>query len=565
MNSKFCFFLILFIYFFKIVLSDPPKPIFPEKYKLQLLLSIPTGGNPDTGIYEDIIINYDNTTQKMRLDFYQDLATEFYVLQETPYRYQVVIANDKKICVIAESYIRPTSLYQFLPDLTNFTYKSITVVRGYKVYNFEFTETIDGVTNYFNYYCTADSEQRPIRFRTLGYSEPLDSDYDLYIIDYLNYTANYTDENAFIIPEICNSSNSSDSIKTNQSLRSGCGLTFMNWKPPFPRMKPINNDIDNNNNDIDNNNKFEEFTQKYNKQYSSNDEKQKRKTIFQENVEWIEKFNQENSHLNYKLGVNKFADLSREEIKEILQIHQKPKKPSEMKYARTYEYQGIKDLPQNFDWRDYGAVTWVKDQVACGSCWAFSAIGAIETQYILKYGKQKLFSENQLMDCTWDFGNEGCNGGWPWSAYDSILARDSVFYPNEIYGPYIGWSGYCKEPYLDKSDGIKLAYYYNITPGDIEALKEAVYLYGAVAVSIDYPESMMFYRSGVFSDPKCHTKLDDLLHCVTLVGYGTENEEDYWLIKNSFSANWGDEGYIKILRDNNMCGVATCPQFPVLG
>ncbi|KAJ5066150.1 digestive cysteine proteinase [Anaeramoeba ignava] len=552
-------FFLLFLILFGIVLSDPPTPIFPEKYKLQVLLSMPAGGNPDTGVYEDIIVNYDNTNQRLRLDFYQGLATELYLLQQQPYEYQIVIANDQQICLEMNDSDAPTSIDKFLPDLTNFTYQSITVVRGYKVYNFQFIEAIGDRINYYNYYCTADSEQRPIRYEMLGYDTVIGSHYDVYIFDYLNYTANYTDENAFIIPQVCNSSLTS-SIKTDQSPRSGCGLTFMNWKLLFPRMKPISLDNDN---DIDS--KFEEFTQKYNKQYSSNDEKQKRKTIFKENVEWIEKVHQENPNLNYKLGVNRFADLSREEIKEILQIHQKPKKSSEMKYARTYEYQGIKDIPQNFDWRDYGAVTWVKDQVICGSCWAFSTIGAIETEYFLKYGTQKLFSENQMMDCTWDFGNEGCNGGWPWSSYDSILARDSVFYPNEIYGPYIGWSGYCKEPYLDKSDGIKLAYYHNVTSGDLEALKEAVYLYGAVAVSIDVTEKMVFYKSGVFSDPECGNTFDHLLHCVTLVGYGTENQQDYWLIKNSWSVNWGDEGYIKILRDNNMCGVATLPQFPVLG
>eukprot|EP01156_Anaeramoeba_ignava_P013726 Anaeramoba_ignava/a607422_278.p1 GENE.a607422_278~~a607422_278.p1 ORF type:complete len:544 (+),score=136.27 a607422_278:51-1682(+) len=541
---KLSFLLLIFV-----ILSafcDPTPPTFPDVYQLQVLFSIPTGGNPDTGVREDIFINYNNTEKKQRIDYYEGLATDIWLLNEEIYHYEIVIANDTQICLEPTFMGKPDSLVEFLPDLTNFTYQGITVVRGYKVYNFTLIEPIGGKINYYSYYCTADEVMRPIRFHMLGYNIIGDSHYDTYIVDYLQYLPNQVNESAFEVPTIC--------AGPKETRRAGNGLRFLSWDIIFPRKhKEI----------INSNNEFNEFTEKYSKEYKSQEERQKRRNIFNENAERIKQFNLENPHATYKMKVNKFADWSREEINQILLNNHKPKVPYHKKFARSFVPSRI-EFPQNFDWRDYGAVSFVKDQIFCGSCWAFGSIGSVETAYFLRHNNLVLFSENQLMDCTWDFGNEGCNGGDTAPAWDSIISRDSVLYPNDIYGPYIGWSGYCKEPYLNKSEGVKMAYYHNITSGDEEAVLEAVYLYGSISVSIDVTENMIFYASGVFYDSSCGNTTQDLVHSVLLIGYGTENDQDYWLIKNSWSKYWGDNGYIKISRKENNCGVATEALFPVL-
>uniref|UniRef100_A0A8C0GRC7 Peptidase C1A papain C-terminal domain-containing protein n=1 Tax=Chelonoidis abingdonii TaxID=106734 RepID=A0A8C0GRC7_CHEAB len=214
-------------------------------------------------------------------------------------------------------------------------------------------------------------------------------------------------------------------------------------------------------------------------------------------------------------------------------------------------------LPEILDWRLYGAVTPVKDQAMCGSCWTFATTGAMEGALFLKTGVITPLSQQVLIDCSWGFGNYGCDGGEEWSAYEWIKKHGGIA-STDSYGPYKGQVS-AEVPLVGKIKG-----YVNVTSGNITALKAAIYKNGPVAVSIDASRrSFSFYSNGIYYEPKCN-KRGDLDHAVLAVGYGVLQGELYWLVKNSWSTYWGNNGYILMSMKDNNCGVATDASYPIL-
>lgn len=204
----------------------------------------------------------------------------------------------------------------------------------------------------------------------------------------------------------------------------------------------------------------------------------------------------------------------------------------------------------------------VKNQGSCGSCWTFSTAGTFESHYALVTGKvgaeRQLFSEQQLVDCAGDFENNGCSGGLPSHAFQYIYYKG--FQSAGSYA-YTGKDEVCK---FDKTKvvGGTLGSY-NITEGDELSMKQAIAKVGPVAISYRVIEGFKNYKEGVYSAPVCANGPMDVNHAVQGVGYGTEDGKDYWLIKNSWGTTFGMEGYFKMERGVNMCGVAVCNSFPV--
>lgn len=290
--------------------------------------------------------------------------------------------------------------------------------------------------------------------------------------------------------------------------------------------------------------------------------------IFMENRHKIAKHNQrfEMGLVSYKLGVNKYADMLHHEFVRTLNGFNRTTNNLQLGAIRklegaTYIPAANVQVPDQVDWRDQGAVTPVKDQGHCGSCWSFSATGALEGQHFRKSNKLVSLSEQNLIDCSTKYGNNGCNGGLMDQAFQYI--RDNRGIDTEKSYPYEGEDDKCR--YNPSNNGADDKGFVDIESGNEEKLKHALATVGPVAVAIDAShESFQFYSEGVYFEPNCSsTELD---HGVLAVGYGTdENGQDYWIVKNSWSATWGDQGYVKMARNkDNHCGIATQASYPLV-
>jgi cathepsin L len=274
--------------------------------------------------------------------------------------------------------------------------------------------------------------------------------------------------------------------------------------------------------------------------------------IFKNNLDFI--INHNAKPENHRVGLNKFADLTAQEF---AAIFNGVKMPSTLPQGTTFIAELGVSLPDSKDWRTDGAVTAVKNQGQCGSCWSFSTTGSVEGCHKLGTGTLVSLSEKNLMDCSWSQGNQGCNGGLMTAAMDYIISNAGV--DTEASYPYVPESSQdCK--YSKANLGSTLSTYSNVQQGDENALQQAVNK-GPTSVAIDASHSsFQFYTSGVYYEPDCSSTALD--HGVLAIGWGVSGS-DYWLVKNSWGTDWGQQGYIWMSRNrDNNCGIATMATLP---
>lgn len=310
---------------------------------------------------------------------------------------------------------------------------------------------------------------------------------------------------------------------------------------------------------------WETFKDKYGKVYSSLKEEGERFEIFMKTVKTIELHNWD-FHFGkepYWMDINQFADLEHSEIREQMGSGLKRQGATFQTSCDDYTVT-TGQVPDSVDWRQHGYVTPVKDQKQCGSCWSFSSTGSIEGQWFKKTGNLVPLSEQQLMDCSTDFGNNGCHGGFMDNAFLYLIDEHVGLESEEDYPYLMKKEKTChlnKDKVVAEVTGCK-----DVKRGDEEALKVAIANIGPISVGMDASHpSIVNYRGGIYHDKNCsNVHLD---HGVLAVGYGTDEVTgwDYWLIKNSWSRDWGVDGYLKVLRNhNNTCGIASLPSFPVV-
>ncbi|XP_053133171.1 cathepsin S-like [Hemicordylus capensis] len=304
---------------------------------------------------------------------------------------------------------------------------------------------------------------------------------------------------------------------------------------------------------------WELWKKKYGKEYQNEKEEVARRMTWEKNLQFITLHNLEHSlglH-SYELGMNHLGDMTSEEVTALLTGL---KIPGSRSQNSTYHRPNPRvRLPDSVDWRDKGAVTDVKYQGSCGSCWAFSACGALEGQLKLKTGKLISLSPQNLVDCSTMYGNEGCHGGYMTRAFQYVIDNKGI--DSDASYPYETQQGPCR--YNPAGRAATCSRYVEIPSGDEASLKDAVASVGPVAVAIDASQPTFFlFKQGVYDDPKCSQQIN---HAVLAVGYGTMGGQDYWLLKNSWGVSFGDEGYIRLARNHgNRCGIANMCSYPVI-
>ncbi|CAL2251912.1 unnamed protein product [Prunus armeniaca] len=304
--------------------------------------------------------------------------------------------------------------------------------------------------------------------------------------------------------------------------------------------------------------KHDQWMTKYGRVYADNAEKERRFAIFKKNVQFVEKFNTEGNK-TYKLGLNEHSDLSDEEF---LRQRTGYKRATELTSSAniSFRYKDLSptDVPPSIDWREKGAVAPIKDQGSCGCCWAFSAVAAVEGIIQIKTGNLISLSEQQLLDCTSGYDNQGCNGGFIPSTFEYI--RQSGGIASEGNYPYHAVQGTCNA----NQPAVQITGYEKVPENSEEDLLKAVSMQPVSIAIVGSGNEFRNYQSGVFSATDCGTRLD---HAVTVVGYGTtEDGTKYWLLKNQWGESWGENGYMKILRDagppEGVCGLARDAYYP---
>lgn len=482
---------------------------------------------------------------RQRVDFYEGLDT-YVFRQDLNVMWQVNPMIYTPTCFETKG---PVDINPYLPDTTGFVLQDKTVqVNNQICDDWKLSTTVLDSTSTYDLYVSR-STGMPVRYTMQGYDSLIGSHYDLYVVDYINVTLSDQGWPSTLF----------DKPMDQCGNFPGPGVAHMNpvaeMRSYFPGHAPSGLISD----------EYSAFLAAHGKIYSSDAELRQREKLFMKNMHFV------NNHqrkfrigkATYSVALNHLADYTPAEMagrKGRLRTSTKaqPVTNNAARYHSNTYYP--ENRPDMVDWRLKGAVTDVQDQGICGSCWSFGSTGTMEGAYFLKYGKLKVFAQQELMDCSWGHGNNACDGGEDWRAYDWVMENGGISF-KENYGPYLMADSYCAS--TTKQADASIQSYVNITEGCVDCLMDALASVGPISVSIDASHpGLSFYTSGVYSDPECKNGVDDLDHSVLAVGYGTDPEGgDYWIIKNSWSTYWGDQGYIRIARKNNMCGVATAATY----
>jgi cathepsin L len=296
---------------------------------------------------------------------------------------------------------------------------------------------------------------------------------------------------------------------------------------------------------------FTAWMQKHQKSYGHNEFKA-RYLLWRENMNFIENFNGEHS-----VAMNEFGDLSKAEFAKYYLGTKVNLNKAAGPNAKA-STGPAPNAPTSVNWVTQGAVTGVKNQGQCGSCWSFSTTGSTEGCHQISGNSLVGLSEQNLIDCSTSQGNQGCNGGLMTDAMEYIISNNGIdsesSYPYTATGP-----NNCQ--FSSSNIAATLKSYTNVNSGDESDLVSKI-VSGPVSVAIDASHSsFQFYSGGVYYEPDCSSSQLD--HGVLAAGYGVDNGSKYYLVKNSWGTSWGQNGYIWMSRDrNNNCGIATSATLP---
>lgn len=531
-------------------------PDWGDEYKVKGILYLPYAEirEPFTGYY-------DASKNLSRIDYYKGMVQTVQVAPNTddtdpdaPYgvNYKIAYMPDPKTwqprrtCFLVNGTANASvPLQTVLPNVSNFTFvrrehcwKGAPVPEEWAeemgtCERFQLSVTTGKRVSKYALWVSRDSEGRavPRRYLMRGYNTLLGSHFDKYELIYHGFARGPVEPRVFDIKTLI-----------NETCRRfpGPGAEHLALHSPMAEfMNGAESHV---------HAAFDQFKEDHGRNYTHQEEHEHRRNIFRQNLRFIHSTNRANK--GYRVEVNHLADRSPEELGYLRGRLQSRASSNALPFPKD---KFSSNVPDQVDWRLYGAVTPVKDQAVCGSCWSFGTVGELEAALFRKTGRLVRLSEQQLVDCSWNQGNNGCDGGEDFRAYEYVTKHGLA--SDEDYGAYLGQDGVCHDTKVNATV-TTIQSYVNVT--DVESLRKALANVGPVSVSIDASlKAFSFYANGVFYDPKCRNDTDGLDHSVLAVGYGTLQGEPYWLVKNSWSTYWGNDGYVLISQKNNNCGVAT--------
>ncbi|XP_019731833.1 digestive cysteine proteinase 2 [Hippocampus comes] len=543
--TRLCFFaaVLLWTVFESEPKALPSLPDFGTAYHVKGLISLPYAE-----IREPFEAWFDLKAKSSRIDYYHGQVSTYQLGGEQPWGASYKITpettedelNVMKCFQVNGTKDEPVTTQAALPDVNGFQFLRMEYYGGSLCEVWQNVTTVGYKKNTYTLWVTRSEERAngrvdpatPLHYEMMGYNTLLGSHFDKYLVDYKEFSSD-VDPTVFSLPE---------------------GMSCGGFPGPGVEHHLLANpmkDLIHTSSWGHSQRIFDHFKDKFQRQYSDQREHEEREHAFLHNLRYVHSKNR--AGLSFTLALNSLSDRTMAEMA-AMRGRKQGKTPNRGRPFPSQKYRGIQ-VPESLDWRLYGAVTPVKDQAICGSCWSFATTGALEGALFLKTGSLQVLSQQMLVDCTWGFGNNGCDGGEEWRAYEWIMKHGGIA-TTETYGAYMGMNGFCHANASQLTAQVQD--YTNVTSGDAEALRLALFKNGPVAISIDAAHrSFVFYSHGVYYEPACGNTTDSLDHAVLAVGYGTLNGEPYWLVKNSWSTYWGNDGYILMSTKDNNCGVTT--------
>ena len=287
---------------------------------------------------------------------------------------------------------------------------------------------------------------------------------------------------------------------------------------------------------------FHAYNRRHGKSHGSKEEFAYRFSIYQDNKKYIKAHNKKQS--TFTLGENQFTDLTFEEFSS---KYLSQRVVSNEVFGLQTPFLG---KAEKVDWRQKGVVTGVKDQESCGSCWAFSATGSLESAYALANKELLEFSESELIDCSTSYGNDGCNGGLMNQAFKYVIDHKIGLESDYPYHPII-----CQCHRDESKRRISLKSFKQLSPLDVNGLVQNI-KNTPISVAIEVQRDFQLYKSGIYTNPgNCGRRLN---HGVLAVGFDTTDQTPYFIVKNSWGRYWGEQGYIRMAigSGSGTCGIA---------
>ena len=536
--------------------KSPPLP--PPQYTVSFVLTMP---ETMPGTHEAFTVFYDETTHNEFVSLDGGMETQAFLTHAdgSHHFYQIsprggTPGETHMECRHSGFQGKPFMYSAFPYNLGEFEYVGTQSVGG-KVADVFFLSApppaFPHATNNMTYYVDASSGI-PLKYEYVGFYSAHasvgvlnDLNYDTFTISYTEFVPKVSNTSVFDPPKDCLlvAPGSGEMVSTPHMLASRMhGMAVPDHAAGLDAT-------------------FEAFKVAHGKGYSGDSaEHKERRAAFENNLAAIHRLN--NAHGKAMFGLNRHGDSHPEELKALRMghpiRHSGKVAPGAIVYSPKTE--GVGDLPDSFDWRDKGAVGPPKEQGACGGCFAFGSVAALETAVFLKHGpgpdgQPLALSEQMALDCTETA--LGCDGGSAPAVFDTVKRLGGLASLADY--PFLDHNGAChKAPIVSNAS---VSHHETILPFDRHHVMDALVNSGVLAVSVSAtPEAWTWYSSGILDLPSCSNLLLD--HVVGLVGYGTD-PEPYFILRNTWSLAWGESSYMRIAMAHD-CGVTTDAVLPVL-